>query len=105
MHRYVVCIKYKYIHFLPCRLLQQLKFRTNYDFIDQINKKQSLWKATAYRDMEAMTLEDLVRRAGGRKSKIIGSALIPILITLSLPHKQAHNTFYVDHFCLSSSNY
>lgn len=53
-------------------LLQQLKFRTNYDFINEINKKQSLWKATAYRDMEDMTLEDLVRRAGGRKSKIIG---------------------------------
>ncbi|XP_048738617.1 dipeptidyl peptidase 1-like [Ostrea edulis] len=63
-------------HVVPERhsaeLLGQLKYRIDHDFITQINQKQNLWKATTYKEMEDMTLEDLVRRAGGRKSKIIG---------------------------------
>jgi hypothetical protein len=65
-------ISTEYICIIFYRLLGQIKFRNNHDFINQINQKQTLWKATAYKEMEDMTMEDLVRRAGGRKSKIIG---------------------------------
>lgn len=76
MYRSVVMIELDMMSVFICiifyRLLGQLKYRIDHDFITQINQKQNLWKATTYKEMEDMTLEDLVRRAGGRKSKIIG---------------------------------
>jgi len=43
---------------------------TDYEMIYHINKKQSLWSAGHYPEYETMTLEDLINRAGGVKSRI-----------------------------------
>jgi hypothetical protein len=41
------------------------------DFVNEINAKQSSWKARHYEFLENMKITDLVRMAGGKKSKII----------------------------------
>lgn len=47
-----------------------LKYRYNSTFVSEINKYQSSWKAAKYPEYNNMEIEDLIRRAGGRKSKI-----------------------------------
>ena len=44
-------------------------YQRNLDFVEQINKKQKSWIATHYDFMEKMTIEDLIKMSGGRKSK------------------------------------
>ncbi|XP_078588019.1 dipeptidyl peptidase 1-like isoform X1 [Branchiostoma floridae x Branchiostoma japonicum] len=51
------------------RRLQQ-NFKTNLDFIEQINSAQSSWQAVVYPEYEKFTRNDLIRRAGGRKSRL-----------------------------------
>ncbi|CAH1257400.1 CTSC [Branchiostoma lanceolatum] len=49
------------------RRLQQ-NYKTNLDFIEQINGAQSSWRAGVYPEYEKFTHAGLIRRAGGRKS-------------------------------------
>ena len=48
------------------------KYAANFDFINKINSVQSSWKATNYEFMEGKKISDLVRMAGGKKSRIYG---------------------------------
>ena len=41
------------------------KYVENKEFIEQINKQQSMWKAASYPELSKLTLKDLQRRAGG----------------------------------------
>ena len=43
----------------------QRKYKPNDDFIDDINSAQNLWHATHYPQMSGLSLESLLRRAGG----------------------------------------
>ncbi|KAK6167586.1 hypothetical protein SNE40_021577 [Patella caerulea] len=45
-----------------------IKYTMNEDYINKINKHQSSWKATLYKEYGQYTLKDMTRRAGGRKS-------------------------------------
>ncbi|XP_041350436.1 dipeptidyl peptidase 1-like isoform X2 [Gigantopelta aegis] len=47
-------------------------YKINLQFIDEINRVQSSWKAAVYPEYGGMALEDLVNRAGGRKSRVVG---------------------------------
>ncbi|KAH0625216.1 hypothetical protein JD844_033494 [Phrynosoma platyrhinos] len=48
----------------------QKTYVTNFDFVRAINTAQKSWKATTYKEYEALTLEDIVRRAGGLSSRV-----------------------------------
>ncbi|XP_075054810.1 dipeptidyl peptidase 1-like [Mixophyes fleayi] len=50
--------------------LSSKPFKHNPTFLEQINSVQKSWTAKAYPEYERMSMEDLLRRAGGRKSKI-----------------------------------
>ncbi|XP_075054808.1 dipeptidyl peptidase 1-like [Mixophyes fleayi] len=50
--------------------LSSKPFKHNPTFLEQINSVQKSWTAKAYPEYEGMSMEDLLRRAGGRKSKI-----------------------------------
>ncbi|KAI5098626.1 dipeptidyl peptidase 1 precursor [Silurus meridionalis] len=39
-------------------------------FVERINSAQSSWRATTYREHELLTIQELTRRAGGRKSQV-----------------------------------
>uniref|UniRef100_A0A8C5QEC6 Dipeptidyl peptidase 1 n=1 Tax=Leptobrachium leishanense TaxID=445787 RepID=A0A8C5QEC6_9ANUR len=45
-------------------------FKHNAGFIEQINMIQSSWKARVYPEYQTMSLQDLIRRAGGKHSRI-----------------------------------
>ncbi|MEE6473039.1 hypothetical protein FKM82_009825 [Ascaphus truei] len=45
-------------------------YKYNYDFVEEINTVQKSWAATVYKEYEGVPLEDLIRRAGGRNSRI-----------------------------------
>ncbi|XP_069801219.1 dipeptidyl peptidase 1 isoform X1 [Dendropsophus ebraccatus] len=45
-------------------------FKSNFGFVQQINSVQKSWTAGVYPELEGMSMEDLLRRAGGRNSKI-----------------------------------
>ena len=47
--------------------LRNRKFSPNHEFVDQINSVQSSWKAGVYEEYNGMTVEQLMRRAGGPK--------------------------------------
>ncbi|XP_036393198.1 dipeptidyl peptidase 1 [Megalops cyprinoides] len=51
-------------------LLFQRPYKHNHDFVRAINTVQKSWKATAYSEHEGFTIEELIRRAGGRDSRI-----------------------------------
>nr|XP_055053451.1 dipeptidyl peptidase 1 [Misgurnus anguillicaudatus] len=55
---------------LKHQLLMQLPFTHNMEFIDKINSVQSSWRATAYSHHETFTIQQLLRRSGGRGSRI-----------------------------------
>ncbi len=42
------------------------------DYIEQLNNARSTWKATHYEEYEKMSLQTMVRRAGGLKSRVHG---------------------------------
>lgn len=44
-------------------------YKPNLDFIERINMKQKSWQATHYEFLEQMTIKQIVRMAGGEKSK------------------------------------
>jgi len=54
------------------RLYSDVLYKTDHEFIKKINEQQKSWKAVHYPEYEKMTIEDMIRRAGGRKSAIIG---------------------------------
>uniref|UniRef100_A0A8D2LA51 Dipeptidyl peptidase 1 n=1 Tax=Varanus komodoensis TaxID=61221 RepID=A0A8D2LA51_VARKO len=45
-------------------------YETNDDFVRAINSVQKSWRAKTYKEYEGLTLEDLIRRAGGLHSRI-----------------------------------
>lgn len=47
-----------------------IPYRSNPAFVEQINSVQKSWTATVYPEYEGMSMEDLLKRAGGRKSRI-----------------------------------
>ena len=51
----------------PLSALRNRKFSPNHEFVDQINSVQSSWKAGVYEEYNGMTVEQLMRRAGGPK--------------------------------------
>nr|XP_003219399.1 PREDICTED: dipeptidyl peptidase 1 [Anolis carolinensis] len=53
----------------PHRKSLQKTYVNNFDFVKAINTVQKSWKATTYEEYEALTLEDIVRRAGGLSSR------------------------------------
>ncbi|XP_063161978.1 dipeptidyl peptidase 1 [Candoia aspera] len=63
-----------HVHQLPpwksSRIVQQKPHVTSYDFVKAINAVQKSWRATAYKEYDRLTLEDLTRRAGGLNSKV-----------------------------------
>lgn len=52
------------------KMFEKVLYSTNFDHIDQINSVQSSWKAGHYEFMNKMTISDLIKMAGGKKSKI-----------------------------------
>ncbi|XP_018408749.1 PREDICTED: dipeptidyl peptidase 1 [Nanorana parkeri] len=50
--------------------LSSAPYRHNPAFVEQINSVQKSWTATVYPEYEGMSMEDLLKRAGGRKSRI-----------------------------------
>ncbi|NP_001080511.1 cathepsin C L homeolog precursor [Xenopus laevis] len=51
-------------------MLTSRVYNYNHDFVKQINTVQKSWTASVYPEYEGMSIEDLVRRAGGRNSRI-----------------------------------
>lgn len=47
--------------------LENRKFTTNREFINQINSVQNSWKAVVYEDYSGMTVAQLMSHAGGPK--------------------------------------
>ena len=47
-------------------------YQRNVDFVAKINNVQKSWKAVHYPEYETMTMRDMVRRAGGVKSRVLG---------------------------------
>ena len=52
------------------RDLSQQLFKTDFAFIEKINTAQNSWKAGVYPEYEKMTIEEMLRRRGGRASKL-----------------------------------
>lgn len=51
----------------PLTSLENRKFVPNQEFINQINRAQSSWKAVVYDKYRGMTVAQLTARAGGPK--------------------------------------
>ena len=47
-----------------------LRYRANHSYVADINSHQKSWRAVAYNEFEGMKLEDMIRMAGGIKSRI-----------------------------------
>ncbi|XP_052068685.1 dipeptidyl peptidase 1-like isoform X2 [Mytilus californianus] len=54
------------------RLYGDILYKTDHSFIKKINQHQKSWQAVHYPEYEKITVEDMIKRAGGRKSRIIG---------------------------------
>lgn len=52
--------------------LKEQRYQNNLGFIEKINKVQKSWKAVVYPEYQYLSMEALIQRAGGRKSKING---------------------------------
>ena len=46
------------------------KYKPNPAYIAAINKHQKSWHAVHYKEFQGMDLEDMIKMAGGRKSRI-----------------------------------
>ena len=46
--------------------LEKRKYIPNKDYINQINKAQTSWKAGVYDEYSKMTIADMMRRSGGK---------------------------------------
>jgi len=60
----------KRINKLQSQLFEEKLYEKNLEYIDQINRVQSSWKATHYDFMSKMKISDLIKMAGGTKSYI-----------------------------------
>lgn len=49
-------------------------YKTDFDYIQRLNAKQTSWKAKHYDFLNEMKIDDLIKMAGGKKSKIIKQA-------------------------------
>jgi hypothetical protein len=58
-------------------MFENRMFKTNFDHIEEINSKQKVWKATSYDFLNEMKISDLIRMAGGKKSRIYGPKPTP----------------------------
>ncbi|KAK6174809.1 hypothetical protein SNE40_013386 [Patella caerulea] len=62
---------------VPPKTYQKVKserlFKSNYDFINAINKHQKSWTATVYPDYEGKPMKEMLNRAGGPASQVHGS--------------------------------
>ncbi|XP_069141870.1 dipeptidyl peptidase 1-like [Argopecten irradians] len=65
-------LKPKYHTILPPKVEGGKYYTTDHDMLYNINSKQSSWKAGAYPHFEKMTMDEIIRMAGGRKSRIHG---------------------------------
>ena len=45
-------------------------FKTDHDLIKKINSVQNSWTAKLYPEYDGMTVEQMIRRAGGKKSRV-----------------------------------
>jgi hypothetical protein len=52
--------------------LENKYYKSNPHFVKNINNKQTSWTAKHYEYMNSMTIADLIKMAGGKKSKILG---------------------------------
>ncbi|RXM28917.1 Dipeptidyl peptidase 1 [Acipenser ruthenus] len=52
------------------QLLYQQPYKYNPNYVNAINTVQKSWTATTYKEHETFTIEELIRRAGGRGSRI-----------------------------------
>ncbi|KAM8975300.1 dipeptidyl peptidase 1 isoform 2-T2 [Pelodytes ibericus] len=50
--------------------LSSRPYKSNLGFVEQINSVQKSWTATVYPEYEQMSIQDLIRRAGGKNSRI-----------------------------------
>ncbi|KAM3934537.1 dipeptidyl peptidase 1 [Leptodactylus fuscus] len=48
----------------------RMPFKSNFGFVQKINSVQKSWTAGTYPELDGLSMEDLLRRAGGRKSRI-----------------------------------
>ena len=55
-------------------------YKTNIDFIEEINLKQNSWKATSYEFLNNMKISELIKMAGGKKSRIYGAKPKPAIV-------------------------
>ncbi|KAG8542070.1 hypothetical protein GDO81_027543, partial [Engystomops pustulosus] len=58
---------------LKAEWLSSTPFKSNYGLVGQINSVQKSWTAGAYPELHGLSMQDLLRRAGGRKSKILST--------------------------------
>lgn len=58
-------------HVLVEGLLENKQFQTDKDYINRINKIQSSWKASHYDFLNKLTVGELIKMAGGKKSRLI----------------------------------
>jgi hypothetical protein len=61
----------EYINFIFYRLLENKQYQTDKDYVNRINKIQSSWKATHYDFLNKLTVGELIKMAGGKKSRLI----------------------------------
>lgn len=53
------------------RIVEQKLYQTDREFVEKINGKQSSWTATHYDFLNQMKISDLIKMAGGKKSRIL----------------------------------
>ena len=53
-------------------MFENRMYKTNFEHIEEINSKQKRWKATSYDFLNTMKISDLIKMAGGKKSRIHG---------------------------------
>ncbi|XP_060627116.2 dipeptidyl peptidase 1 [Anolis sagrei] len=58
----------------------QNAYVNNFDFVKAINNAQKSWTATTYKEYEALTLEDIVRKAGGLSSRVSRPKPAPLTV-------------------------
>ncbi|XP_060081343.1 dipeptidyl peptidase 1-like [Ylistrum balloti] len=84
-------VRPKYHTILPQKQVNSQYYTTDHEMLHNINTKQGSWKAQAYPHFEKMTMDEIIKVAGGRKSRIYGQARAvqptkeEVLSTLNLP--------------------
>ena len=47
-----------------------LRYKADLSYVAKINQHQKSWRAVAYKEFEGMKLEDMIKMAGGIKSRV-----------------------------------